>query len=129
MDIVAKLHPLERIVLPVLKDHKELKAIIKTTGCSEVEVMRALQWLENKKLLKIDKEEFQKRGAGIIHWLPVDKVVNVEVSMPDGKVVKGFGEQGLSKLKLGSVVQFERFGFVKLDSKEKDKLKFWFTHK
>ena len=37
--------------------------------------------------------------------------------MPDNTVVKGFGEESLSKLKEGSVIQFERFGFVRLDSK------------
>ena len=76
-----------------------------------------------------DKEDYQKKGDGIMHWLPTDKIIEVEVSMPDGKIVKGFGEQSLSKLKLESVIQFERFGFVKMNSKEKNVLQFWFTHK
>jgi len=52
--LVAKLHPLERKVLPVLKKEKGLSSIVQKSGLSEVEVMRALQWLENKKVLKID---------------------------------------------------------------------------
>jgi len=56
-DLVAKLHPLERMVLPILNKNKELKAIEKAARLSEIEVMRALQWLENKKVLKINSEK------------------------------------------------------------------------
>jgi len=38
------------------------------------------------------------------------------------------GEQELEKLKVGSVIQFERFGFARLHKKEKEKLEFWFAH-
>lgn len=55
--IVAKLHPLERTVLPVLKEENELQAIAKKTKLADVEVMRALQWLENKNLLKLKTEK------------------------------------------------------------------------
>ena len=55
--IIIKLHPLERKVLPVLKHAQELKAITKTSQLQEIEVMRALQWLENKNLLKINVEK------------------------------------------------------------------------
>jgi len=56
-NIIAKLHPLERTVLPVLKEEQELAAISKKSGLQEVEVMRALQWLENKDALKINVEK------------------------------------------------------------------------
>lgn len=55
--IVSKLHPLERVVLPVLKDNKELADITKAAKLKDVEVIRALQWLENKKVLKINSEK------------------------------------------------------------------------
>ncbi len=51
--LIAKLHPLERAVLPILKTEKELEGIIKKSGLQDVEVMRALQWLENKQILTI----------------------------------------------------------------------------
>jgi len=56
MNIIEMLHPLERKVLPFLKEEKTLKGLVKKTGLKEVEVMRALQWLENKGLLKIKIE-------------------------------------------------------------------------
>ncbi len=55
--LVAKLHALERTVLPVLQSETELSAIMKAAGLQEVEVVRALQWLENKEILKIHSEK------------------------------------------------------------------------
>ena len=49
--ILDSLHNLERKVLPALKPGIELNAIINITGLKEVEVMRAVQWLENKKII------------------------------------------------------------------------------
>ena len=54
--IITKLHPLERLVLPFLKENKALPSIIKSAKLQEIEVTRALQWLENKKLLKINSK-------------------------------------------------------------------------
>jgi phenylalanyl-tRNA synthetase alpha chain len=56
-NLILKLHPLERAVLPILKTENELKAIEKATNLKEIEVMRALQWLENKEVLKIHSEK------------------------------------------------------------------------
>lgn len=56
-NLVAKLHPLERKVLPVLGKEKKFSEIVKSSGLKEVEVMRALQWLENKKVLKISSKK------------------------------------------------------------------------
>jgi len=64
-----------------------------------------------------------------IHWLPATpNNIQVEIIMPDGSTKKGLGEFELEKLKIGTIIQFERFGFVKLHEKEKEKLEFWFTH-
>ncbi|MBD3361284.1 phenylalanine--tRNA ligase subunit alpha [Candidatus Woesearchaeota archaeon] len=54
--LINTLHPLERKVLPVLNSYKTLPEIVSATGLKEVEVMRALQWLENKKIVKISTE-------------------------------------------------------------------------
>jgi glutamyl-tRNA synthetase len=72
---------------------------------------------------------FHKNGEATFHWLPVKDTVSVEVLMPDGKLKKGLGESGLKALEVGTIVQFERFGFCRLDSKQKDKIVFWFAHK
>jgi len=54
--IIEGLHPLERKVLPVLSSTSRFEDIVSKTGLKHVEVMRALQWLENKGIIKIKKE-------------------------------------------------------------------------
>ncbi|MBU2576202.1 MAG: glutamate--tRNA ligase [Nanoarchaeota archaeon] len=64
-----------------------------------------------------------------IHWLPHSPYnIPTKIMMPDGTVTKGLGEPELAKLKVGTTIQFERFGFVKLHKRTKDKLEFWFAH-
>ena len=52
--LVQSLHPLERKVLPVLDKHATVPGICAATGLKEVEVVRALQWLENRKAVRVD---------------------------------------------------------------------------
>ncbi len=54
--LIQTLHPLERKVLPFLKESKTLTSLIQKSNLKEVEVMRALQWLENKEILKLTKK-------------------------------------------------------------------------
>ncbi len=75
-------------------------------------------------------EKFREKGESTMHWLPADSdTVEVEVLMPDKKLRKGVGEAGLRDLDVGTIVQLERFGFCKLDKKEKNHLTFWFAHR
>jgi glutamyl-tRNA synthetase len=77
-----------------------------------------------------DYDAFREKGDGTLHWLPADEtLVDMEVVLPDKKVKKGFGEPALRDLKVGDIVQFERFGFCRLDWKDGKKLVFWFAHK
>jgi len=77
-----------------------------------------------------EHEKFKKHGDFIMHWLPKQKdLVKTEVLMPDKKLMKGIAEPLVKKLDENKVIQFTRFGFCRLDKKEKNKLSFWFTHK
>ncbi|MFH1401233.1 MAG: glutamate--tRNA ligase [Nanoarchaeota archaeon] len=76
-----------------------------------------------------DYEEYKVQGRRIIHWLPADgPTVDVEVLMPDHTLVKGFAEQAVQDVKVGDVVQLERFGFCRLDSDD-GVYRFWFAHR
>ena len=75
-------------------------------------------------------EEYRKNGSAIIHWLPKEEeLANVEIRMPDNEIKKGLAEPSVKNLKAGEIVQFARFGFCRLDKKEKNKLVFWFTNR
>jgi len=77
----------------------------------------------------LEYEKYKKEGDLIIHWLPVQKdLVKVEVLMPNKEIRKGLAEPMVKSLKVGDIVQFSRFGFCKLDKKDKNKLLFWYTH-
>lgn len=49
--LLETLHPLERKVFPLLTKLSSFEDIVRESGLQNVEVMRALQWLQNKKLI------------------------------------------------------------------------------
>jgi len=53
--IISTLHSYERKVLPILKETSKFEEIASKTGLQKVEVMRALQWLQNKKIIRVNK--------------------------------------------------------------------------
>jgi glutamyl-tRNA synthetase len=66
----------------------------------------------------VSEEYDQKLKAKIVHTVPVNDSIDVQVLMDDGSLVKGKGEKALSSLKEGEVIQFERFAFCRLDNKK-----------
>ena len=77
----------------------------------------------------ISEKPDQGLNAKLIHWLPTKDIINVEVVMDTGEIIKGYGEPDLKNLKVNEVIQFTRLFFCKLDKKEDDKLVFWYLHK
>jgi len=78
----------------------------------------------------LDVETYKSNGKKIIHWLPNNKDnIKVEVLMPDATLIKGLAEPTVKSIKEGQVVQFERFGFCRLDKIKKNKQLFWYCHK
>jgi len=62
--LAEKLHPLERKVLPVLRSNSNLEDIKSKTKLSEIEIIRALQWLENKKIVQVKSSELKVINLG-----------------------------------------------------------------
>jgi len=78
----------------------------------------------------ISEEYKQSLKAKLIQWLPVSKEnIKVDIIMNDNTITKGLAEKTIKKIKIGELIQFERFGFCRLDKKTKDKYTFYFTHK
>ncbi len=78
------------------------------------------------KFIGTDMDLVKKEKARIIHWAPPDGL-RVKVLSSDGEYT-GVGERGIEK-ELDKVVQFERFGFVRIDSVSGDEVVAYFTHK
>ncbi|MFQ6094595.1 MAG: glutamate--tRNA ligase [Candidatus Bathyarchaeia archaeon] len=60
-------------------------------------------------------EEARKLNAPLIHWIPYGTGLPCSVVMPDGSTLTGFVEDDFTRVRQGEVVQFERFGFVRVD--------------
>ncbi|HII29941.1 glutamate--tRNA ligase [Candidatus Woesearchaeota archaeon CG08_land_8_20_14_0_20_47_9] len=76
-----------------------------------------------------DHETFRKKGGGIMHWLPAEEAVKVKMLLPDGTWHLGLAEKGIDCVKLGETVQFERFGFARLNNKAANReAEFWLGH-
>lgn len=106
------------------KDYDELK---------EGKLYRLMDCLNFKKSKNrsvfdsLEYEKFRKEGSKIMHWLPAEGNIPVEVLMPDGKTTKGIAEPLVKNLKVNDIIQFTRFGFCRLDEKG-NKIVFWYAH-
>jgi len=73
-------------------------------------------------------EEARKAKAQLIHWILVDGDMPCQVVMPDATVNEGIAESACKKLKPNAVIQFERFGFVRVNEVA-PKLTAYYAHK
>ncbi|MCS7120506.1 MAG: glutamate--tRNA ligase [Candidatus Bathyarchaeota archaeon] len=60
-------------------------------------------------------EDARRVGAPLIHWLPPRDTISCHVVMPDASIRKGLAEGNLRGVSVGQIIQFERFGFVRVD--------------
>jgi glutamyl-tRNA synthetase len=73
-------------------------------------------------------EEVRKIKAQIIHWIPKGTEIPCEIVLQNAQTITGFAENESKKLKLDKIIQFERFGFTRVD-KVDQKLVAYYTHK
>ena len=78
---------------------------------------------------KFEEYKNSEKKGSIIHWLPSETELKVEVLQEDNSLIKGVGEKAMKNLKEGDLVQLERRYFARLDKKEEGKLTFWYLHK
>lgn len=60
----------------------------------------------------------RKHQAPIIQWVPVDSLVQVEIWEPRGEELVrriGFAEKALKEVDDGAIIQFYRYGFVRIE--------------
>ncbi len=62
-----------------------------------------------------------------IQWVP-DKHINVSILTETGYTT-GFGEKNILKEKVGEVIQFERFGFVRIEKIKKNGVNVIYSHR
>ena len=96
--VIAKLSPLERRVLPLLSILSSFDDILAKSGLKGVEIMRALQWLGNKKIivLKEDKKEVIDLGKNGKEY--------VKKGLPEKRFLEAVNEKDLSLDGIGEEV-------------------------
>ena len=77
---------------------------------------------KNSEMTSIDNKELPR-----INWVSDNAIA--KILMPNGVWLEGITEADVADLKKGSVVQFERFGFAKLDNAKDSTYEFWFAHR
>ncbi|MGM5488257.1 MAG: glutamate--tRNA ligase [Nanobdellota archaeon] len=135
---------------PVIEAHLKLqpqdttaKRVIRTKGTylierkdyeaiQEGEVVRLMDCVNLVKegQLRYQSSEYEDfDGKRVLHWIsPVEEQVEVEILMPDLTVKKGISEHMTKTLQPGEVIQFERFGFCRLDEIKDGVYHFWYSH-
>ena len=127
--IKMPLHPEEKRGFRKLKINKEFY-IQKSDKPKKDKIYRFMHLFNFKNNKFISEEYDQSFKAKLIHWLPVsEENIKVDIIMNDNKITEGLAEKTIKKVKIGELIQFERFGFCRLDKKTKNKYIFYFTHK
>jgi len=60
-------------------------------------------------------EDVRKIKAPIIQWIPKGTEFSCEIVLQNAQIIKGFAESESKKLKPDMIIQFERFGFTRVD--------------
>ena len=73
-------------------------------------------------------EDAREARAQLIHWIETRDELQCEVVMPDATAAKGLAEAACRELKPNNVIQFERFGFARIDEVS-SKIIAYYAHK
>ena len=74
-----------------------------------------------------DYVQKMKKRLKIIHWLPINNNISVDIIDVNGMIISGIAEKNCNNLKVDQLIQFERFGFCKIDKVE-PKILAYFSH-
>ncbi|UCH56766.1 MAG: glutamate--tRNA ligase [Candidatus Bathyarchaeota archaeon] len=91
-------------------------SLVRLMGLLNVEVTAKTSGQVEARYHSKDHLEARRAEAPFIHWLPEGVGVEARVVMPDASVKQGLAEPGCVGLTAGEMIQFERFGFVRVDS-------------
>ena len=73
-------------------------------------------------------EDVRKIKVQLIQWIPKGEEYPCQVVMPDASITEGLAESACKKLKPETIIQFERFGFTRIN-KVAEKLITYYAHK
>ena len=116
----------------VSKDDQKLfeeHRVLRLMGLFNVKILEAQRELVEAEYLSESYSEARSTGAPFIHWLPDHGGVPAKAVMPDATFVEGLSEEMCKGLKPDTVIQFERFGFVRVDKISEQGITVYFAHR
>jgi glutamyl-tRNA synthetase len=93
-----------------------------------IEIESKTDSLVTAKFASESYEDVRKNRVQLIQWIPKGTEFPSQVIMPDASVTEGFAEADCKKLKPDAIIQFERFGFVRVNEVG-EKLTAYYAHK
>ncbi|MGY5877035.1 MAG: glutamate--tRNA ligase family protein, partial [Candidatus Thorarchaeota archaeon] len=73
-------------------------------------------------------EQIREVSGSILHWIPKETAIPVEMITIEGETVTGLAEPVIKDLKIGTFLQFERVGFARIYDID-SKIRLAFAHK
>ncbi len=81
----------------------------------EIQKSSSQQGCVTAKFLSESYEDVRKSKAQLIQWIPKGQEYPAQVVQQDASIDQGYAEQYCKKLKPDDIIQFERYGFVRVD--------------
>ena len=107
----------------------EMGRVLRLMGLFNIKLYEVREESVEADYLSESYSEARSMGAPLIHWLPSDVGVPTKVIMPDATVVEGLSEELCKDLEPDTVIQFQRFGFVRVDGVSEEEMGVYFAHR
>jgi glutamyl-tRNA synthetase len=109
-------------------DTSRIESVIRLMELFNVKIKNANVYSAVASFVSESYEQAKQMKAQLIHWIPVGEDMPCQVIMQDATVVDGIAEGFCRRLKPNSIIQFERYGFVRIDDVG-ERLTAYFAHK
>jgi glutamyl-tRNA synthetase len=109
-------------------DSSKVGTVLRLMELFNLKIERASVYAAEASFESESYEQARDIRAQLIHWVQVGEDMPCNVVMPDARIVEGIAEGVCRRLKKDAVIQFERFGFVRID-KGGDELTAYYAHK
>ncbi len=76
----------------------------------------------------LDVDVVRETNSPILHWIPKEAAVPVEMINIDASIIEGLAEPSIANIESGTFLQFERVGFAKI-YETRPKIRAAFSHK
>ncbi|MHA1338682.1 MAG: glutamate--tRNA ligase [Promethearchaeota archaeon] len=94
-----------------------------TIELTKVDLKSSEPYLESKYLTSELDKHIRK-----IQWVPKNDYIKADVLKPNGIVMHGYAESNVKNLKKGDIIQFERYGFVRIQNISERGVYSYYTH-